>query len=92
MATYNVTMIPGDGIGPEVAEATQRVLEATGLGFSWEHRDIGLTEQGKQSTNMPAGTVESRKRDRDGLKGPNTTAIGEGFRSVNVGLRQEIGL
>ncbi|HQY32118.1 MAG TPA: isocitrate/isopropylmalate family dehydrogenase, partial [Thermomicrobiales bacterium] len=92
MATYNVTMIPGDGIGPEVAEATQRVLEATGLGFSWEHRDIGLTALEKHGDLLPAETIESIKRNKIGIKGPTTTPIGAGFRSVNVGLRQELGL
>ena len=92
MAAYDVTMIPGDGIGPEVAEATQRVLEATGVSFNWEHRDIGLAALEKHGDLLPAETLESIRKNRIGIKGPTTTPIGEGFRSVNVGLRQELGL
>jgi isocitrate dehydrogenase (NAD+) len=92
MTAYNVTMIPGDGIGPEVAEATRRVLEATGVTFNWEYREIGLTALEKHGDLLPAETIESIKRNKIGIKGPTTTPIGEGFRSVNVGLRQELGL
>ena len=92
MAEYNVTMIPGDGIGPEVAEATQRVLEATGIKFNWEHRDIGLTALEKHGDLLPQETLDSIRRNKIGIKGPTTTPIGDGFRSVNVGLRQELGL
>lgn len=92
MAVYDVTMIPGDGIGPEVAEATRRVLEATGVQFNWEHRDIGLTALEKHGDLLPQETLDSIRKNRIGIKGPTTTPIGEGFRSVNVGLRQELGL
>jgi isocitrate dehydrogenase (NAD+) len=92
MATYNVTLIPGDGIGPEVTEATRRVLESTGIGFNWEYRDAGMIAQDKHGDTLPEETLESIKRNKIGLKGPITTPIGGGFRSVNVGLRQSLGL
>ncbi len=92
MASYNVTLIPGDGIGPEVAEATRRVLESTGIQFNWEHRDAGMTAQEKHGETLPEETLESIRRNKVGLKGPITTPIGGGFRSVNVGLRQSLGL
>jgi isocitrate dehydrogenase (NAD+) len=92
MATYNVTLIPGDGIGPEVTEATRRVLEATGITFNWEHRDAGMTALDKHGDTLPETTLESIRRNKIGLKGPITTPIGSGFRSVNVGLRQSLGL
>ena len=92
MASYNVTLIPGDGIGHEVAEATRRVLESTGIQFNWEHRDAGMTAQEKHGETLPEETLESIRRNKVGLKGPITTPIGGGFRSVNVGLRQSLGL
>ena len=92
MTTYDVTMIPGDGIGPEVAEAARRVLEATGLRFNWEYHDIGLAALEKHGELIPESTLDSVRKNGIGLKGPTTTPIGEGFRSVNVGLRQELGL
>ena len=92
MAVYNVTMIPGDGIGPEVAEATRRVLEATGVQLKWEQRDIGLAALDKHGDLIPQETLDSIRRNKIGIKGPTTTPIGEGFRSVNVGLRQSLGL
>ncbi|MGI8475795.1 MAG: isocitrate/isopropylmalate family dehydrogenase, partial [Thermomicrobiales bacterium] len=92
MAMYNVTLIPGDGIGPEVAEATRRVLEATGLAFNWEMRDAGMTALEKHGDTLPEETLASIRRNKIGLKGPITTPIGGGFRSVNVGLRQALGL
>jgi isocitrate dehydrogenase (NAD+) len=92
MATYDVTIIPGDGIGPEVAAATQRVLEATGIEFHWESRDIGLAALEKHGDLIPRETLDSIRKNKIGIKGPTTTPIGEGFRSVNVGLRQELGL
>lgn len=92
MATYHVTLIPGDGIGPEVTEATRRVLEAAGIEFAWEYRDAGMTAQEKHGDTLPEETLESIRRNKIGLKGPITTPIGGGFRSVNVGLRQSLGL
>jgi isocitrate dehydrogenase (NAD+) len=92
MATYRVTLIPGDGIGPEVTEATRRVLDATGLSFEWEMRDAGMTAAEQHGDVLPEETLESIRRNKVGLKGPITTPIGGGFRSVNVGLRQSLGL
>ncbi len=85
MAVYDVTMIPGDGIGPEVAEATRRVLEATGVKFNWDYRDIGMAALEKHGDLIPQETLESIRKNKIGIKGPTTTPIGEGFRSVNVG-------
>src|SRR5688572_26945092 len=92
MATYDVTLIEGDGIGPEVTEATRRVLEATGIGFNWEPRDAGMIALERHGDLLPEATLESIRRTKVGLKGPITTPIGGGFRSVNVGLRQSLGL
>jgi isocitrate dehydrogenase (NAD+) len=92
MAVYDVTMIPGDGIGPEVAEATRRVLEATGVQFKWDYQDIGMVALDKHGDLIPLATLDSIRKNKIGIKGPTTTPIGEGFRSVNVGLRQELGL
>jgi len=92
MATYSVSLIPGDGIGPEVAEATRRILEATGIGFEWEYCDAGLNALEKHGDVLPEATLESVRRNGLGLKGPITTPVGSGFRSVNVGLRQALNL
>ncbi len=89
---YDVTLMPGDGIGPEVAEAARRVLEATGLRFNWDYQDLGMVAQEKHGTTLPDATVASVRRTKVGLKGPTTTPIGTGFRSVNVGLRQALNL
>ncbi len=90
--SYRVTLIPGDGIGPEVAEATRRVLDATGVGFEWDVRDAGMDAQERHGDVLPAETLDSVRANKVGLKGPITTPIGGGFRSVNVGLRQALGL
>jgi len=92
MATYQVSLIPGDGIGPEVAEATRKVLDATGISFDWEYCDAGLNALEKHGDVLPQATLESVRRNGVGLKGPITTPIGSGFRSVNVGLRQALEL
>jgi isocitrate dehydrogenase (NAD+) len=89
---YRVTLIPGDGIGPEVSEAARRVLDATGVPIEWEVREAGLTALESQGDVLPEETLASLKRNTVGLKGPMTTPIGSGFRSVNVGLRQALGL
>ena len=90
--TYTVTLIPGDGIGPEVTEAARRVLEATGVPFRWDERQAGVVALETQGELLPAATLESIRTNRLGLKGPMTTPIGKGFRSVNVALRHELGL
>jgi isocitrate dehydrogenase (NAD+) len=92
MSAYNVTLIPGDGIGPEVTEATRVVLEATGIDFTWDYQDAGETALAKHGDLLPEATLESVRKNKIGLKGPITTPIGSGFRSVNVGLRQALGL
>ncbi|MGN6698883.1 MAG: isocitrate/isopropylmalate dehydrogenase family protein [Thermomicrobiales bacterium] len=89
---YTVTLMPGDGIGPEVVEATRRVLEATGVKFEWDYQDLGLSAQEKHGTPLPDATIASVRRTKLGLKGPTTTPIGTGTRSVNVGLRQALNL
>ncbi|MGH2559457.1 MAG: isocitrate/isopropylmalate dehydrogenase family protein [Thermomicrobiales bacterium] len=92
MAAYSVTLIPGDGIGPEVAEATRRVLDATGIAFTWDVHDAGMTAAEKHGDVLPEETLASIRANKVGLKGPITTPIGGGFRSVNVGLRHSLGL
>jgi isocitrate dehydrogenase (NAD+) len=89
---HRVTLIPGDGTGPELVEAARRVLEATGVDFDWDVRHAGVDVMDAEGTPLPAATLESIKRNRVALKGPITTPIGTGFRSVNVALRQELGL
>ena len=89
---YRITLIPGDGVGPEVTEATTRVLEATGLSFHWELAYMGSSAQNTLGTPLPESTLESVRRNKVALKGPVTTPVGSGFRSVNVALRKELGL
>jgi isocitrate dehydrogenase (NAD+) len=87
-----VTFIPGDGIGPEVAEVTRRVLEATGVSFQWDTVIIGSDAQDKFGTPLPDQALQSIRKNKVALKGPVTTPIGTGFRSVNVALRQTLDL
>jgi len=89
---HRVTLIPGDGIGPELAEATRRVLDATDIEFEWETVDAGEAVIAEYGTPLPDHVLESIRRNRVALKGPITTPVGEGFRSVNVTLRQALGL
>ena len=89
---HRVTLIPGDGIGPELAEASRRVLDASGIEFEWETVDAGEAVMAEYGTPLPEHVLESIKRNKVALKGPITTPIGEGFRSVNVTLRQVLGL
>jgi len=89
---YEVTLIPGDGTGPEVTKATQRVLEATGVQFQWNVVVIGSQAQAIFGTPLPEDVLEEIKRNKVALKGPVTTPIGCGFRSVNVALRQRLNL
>ena len=89
---YTVTLVPGDGTGPELTEATRRVLEATGVAFKWDVRHAGVDVMEEAGTPLPPETLESVKRNGIALKGPITTPIGTGFRSVNVALRHELGL
>src|SRR5215217_2875338 len=89
---HTVTLIPGDGIGPELAEATRRVLDASGVAFEWEVQDAGEAVMAEHGTPLPDHVLESIRRNRVALKGPITTPVGAGFRSVNVTLRQTLGL
>jgi isocitrate dehydrogenase (NAD+) len=89
---YRVTLVPGDGTGPELTQATRRVLEATGVEFEWELRQAGVDVMGEAGTPLPQDTLASIKETGVALKGPITTPIGTGFRSVNVALRHELGL
>jgi isocitrate dehydrogenase (NAD+) len=89
---HRVTLIPGDGIGPELAEATRRVLDASGVTFEWEVQEAGEAQLAEHGTPLPEAVLESIRRNRVALKGPITTPVGEGFRSVNVTLRQTLGL
>lgn len=89
---YNVTLIPGDGIGPEVAEAAKRVIDATGVAINWEVVDAGEAVMAEHGTPLPQYVLDSIKKNKVALKGPITTPVGKGFRSVNVTLRQELNL
>jgi isocitrate dehydrogenase (NAD+) len=89
---HRVTLIHGDGTGPELTEATRRVLEATGVGFDWDVRQAGVDVMEEAGTPLPEETLASVKRNGLALKGPITTPIGTGFRSVNVALRHELEL
>jgi isocitrate dehydrogenase (NAD+) len=92
LARHAVTLIPGDGVGPEIAEATVRVLEATGVEFDWDVQQAGENVMAEYGTPLPAHVLDSIRRNRVALKGPITTPVGTGFRSVNVALRQELEL
>ncbi len=89
---YRVTLIPGDGIGPELAEATRRVLDASGVAFEWEVQDAGEGVMAQYGTPLPDHVLESIRGNKLAIKGPITTPVGSGFRSVNVTLRQNLGL
>lgn len=89
---HRVTFIPGDGIGPEVAWAARRCLEATGVAFQWDERPAGESAIKQFSTPLPKETLQSVRDTRLAIKGPITTPIGTGFRSVNVALRKELNL
>ena len=89
---YDITLIPGDGIGPEVTEATRRVLEATEVNFRWDLAYAGDTAQDMFGTVLPEYVLKSIRKNKVALKGPITTPVGSGFRSVNVALRQSLDL
>src|SRR3954471_8660153 len=89
---HTVTLIPGDGIGPELAEATRRVLDASGVGFDWEGQQAGEAVMAEFGTPLPDHVLDSIRRNKVAIKGPITTPVGEGFRSVNVTLRQALNL
>jgi len=87
-----ITLIPGDGIGPEVAEAVVRIFKSAGLDIEWERYDAGVIAFEKTGETIPPALLDSVRRTRVALKGPVTTPIGQGFTSVNVGLRKALGL
>lgn len=89
---YDVTFIPGDGTGPEIAEATKRVLDATGVDFNWDVQEAGIDIMETAGTPLPDSVLESIRRTKVAIKGPITTPVGTGFRSVNVALRKAIDL
>src|ERR1700757_693669 len=90
--THKITLIPGDGIGPEVTQATVRILEATGLKFEWETFQAGAEAYEKYKEYIPKALIESIERTRVALKGPVTTPVGGGFASINVALRKKFDL
>src|SRR5665647_76403 len=92
MTTYRVTCIPGDGIGPEIMAATKVALAATGVGIAWIDMEAGAGVMGKYGTPLPQRVIDSIRDTRVAIKGPITTPIGSGFRSVNVALRKELDL
>jgi isocitrate dehydrogenase (NAD+) len=89
---HTVTFIRGDGTGPELAEATRRVLEATGVEFEWDWQDAGADVYESEGTPLPDRVLDSIKTNKVGIKAPVTTPVGTGFRSVNVALRKELDL
>ena len=89
---YKITLLPGDGIGPEVTDAAKRCIEATGVKIEWEEAIAGQVAWDKTGELLPKKTLESIKKNRVALKGPMITPIGEGFRSVNVAIRQALDL
>src|SRR5918997_2174787 len=89
---HDVTFIPGDGTGPELAQATRRVIDATGVDIAWEEHPAGIDAYEQEGTPFPDRTLESIRRNKVGIKGPTTTPVGSGFRSVNVLLRKELDL
>lgn len=89
---YNITLIPGDGIGPEVSNATKRVLEATGVRFNWDIVYAGIEVMEEYGTPLPEHVLESIRKNKIAIKGPVTTPVGSGFRSVNVALRKQLEL
>ena len=89
---YTITLIPGDGTGPEIAEATKRVIEATGVPITWDIQEAGLDVYEKEGTPLPQRVIDSIIKNKVAIKGPITTPVGTGFRSVNVTLRQVLDL
>jgi isocitrate dehydrogenase (NAD+) len=89
---YNITLIPGDGTGPEISEATKRVIEATGIPIKWDVQEAGLDVFEKEGNPLPQRVLDSIKKNKVAIKGPITTPVGTGFRSVNVTLRQTLDL
>ena len=89
---YSVTFIPGDGVGPSIAEATKRVLEATGVDFDWDVQEAGVGVMETAGTPLPDAVLDSIRERKVAIKGPVTTPVGTGFRSVNVAMRKTLNL
>jgi len=89
---YRITLIPGDGTGPELVQATRKVLEATGVEFDWDVQEAGADVMDKYGTPLPEQVLDSVRENKVGLKGPITTPVGTGFRSVNVAIRKLLDL
>ena len=89
---YEITLIPGDGIGPEVTKAAQRVVEATGLSINWDIQNAGAGVMAEYGTPLPESVLDSIRKNKIALKGPITTPVGSGFRSVNVAIRKALDL
>jgi isocitrate dehydrogenase (NAD+) len=90
--THTITLIPGDGIGPEVTEAVVRILKASGVSIDWDAHAAGLAAFERTGQALPMELIDSIRRNKVALKGPVTTPIGQGFTSVNVGLRKALDL
>jgi isocitrate dehydrogenase (NAD+) len=89
---HRITLIPGDGVGPEITESTVRVIEATGVPIQWDLQEAGEDVYQSEGTPLPERVIESIRKNRVAIKGPVTTPVGKGFRSVNVTLRQTLDL
>src|SRR6185295_2650196 len=89
---HRITLIPGDGIGPEITSAVTRIIKAAGVQIEWEEHLAGQAALDKSGKTLPEELLESIKRNKVGLKGPITTPVGKGFTSVNVGLRKALDL
>ena len=89
---YRITLIPGDGTGPEITEATVKVVEATGVDIEWDEENAGADVYEEEGTVLPDRVLDSLEKNRVGIKGPITTPVGTGFRSVNVALRKHFDL
>ena len=92
MKTHKVTLIPGDGIGPEIAEVTKACIDATGVSIDWDIQHAGVDVNEKEGTPLPQRVIDSIRKNKVALKSPITTPVGTGFRSVNVALRKELDL
>lgn len=90
--TYNITLIPGDGIGPEVMASAKKVIDSTGIDINWEIVEAGAKVMKEYNTPLPSYVIDSVKKNKIAIKGPVTTPIGKGFKSVNVTLRQKLNL
>ena len=89
---HKITFIPGDGMGPEVSDAAKRCIDATGVKIEWEQKEAGIDIMKTVGTPLPDDTLESIKKNKIAIKGPITTPVGSGFRSVNVEIRKRLNL